>query len=68
MTVICRIASDDDFAAAEVFQRSDGAFQFRGLFHTKDGWDEVKTSGLYADAATAEADARLWVTYESENP
>jgi hypothetical protein len=66
MTIGRRIASD--FAAAEVFLRANGTYQFSGLFHTKSGWHEVMTSGLYASADAAEADAGIWVTYESENP
>ena len=66
MNALLRIVSDDDFAAAEVFQRADGLFQFRGFFHVQSGWDEIETgSGIYADAATAEAYARAWVEHES---
>ncbi|MFI4933873.1 MAG: hypothetical protein ACHP7N_04595 [Caulobacterales bacterium] len=62
------IVSENAFAAAEVFQRPDGLFQFRGFFSTKEGWEEINTSGIYADAAAAEADARIWVDEESTTP
>jgi hypothetical protein len=69
MSLLLRIVSDNRFAAAEVFQRPDGLFQYRGFFQVQAGWDEIATpSGVYADAATAEAYARTWVEHESTSP
>lgn len=59
--LIATIISDDGFCAAELIERSDGLFQFRGLLNNGPEWAENMTSGLYCDAQVAQERARAWV-------
>ena len=66
--LIRTIASDDGFCAAELIERPDGLFQFRGLLRDGCDWAENMTSGLYREAALAEERARAWVHDVSGSP
>jgi hypothetical protein len=70
-TCDARFASVLDAFLENFAQRDElgaSVFQFKGFFSTKAGWDEVMTSGIYADAVVAERDARSWVEEEAASP